>query len=140
MYALNSRWTTMTLQWWQCTALRRYLTAAVSRWQSDSSVPSGTVECEARIDAAQSLQPTYWPTIADLRYFDSELRMAFVYVQLARDAPASNVRVCADRAEQAYLALTEWVRANGGHEPCERQLQQLKWHFTQLRRHEINER
>src|SRR5687768_12084314 len=50
-----------------------------------------------------------WPSTADRLYFESEMRMAFMCVQLAASGPASNRSLCMDRAKAIHETLTDWV-------------------------------
>ena len=120
---------TLTARPWRFPNVWKYLCAAVTRSYDDQRSSS---VIEGRSSHRQGPQQTYWPTIADLRYFDSELRIAFLCVQLARSGPATNVRACAARTKEIYTSLSGWIHANGGHAGCERHLQQLRWHIAQL--------
>ena len=95
-------------------------------------VPLQNLQDEATLYAREPVRQRYWPSISDLRYFDSELRMAFTYLHLAYGAPPATSRACADRAWTLYHGLSEWLRINGGHCGCERELQRLRWHLGKL--------
>jgi hypothetical protein len=67
-----------------------------------------------------------------MRYFESEMRMAFLCLHLGSKGPAEASHLCFTRADAIYTALVEWVQANGGHPGLEARLNQLRWHLNAL--------
>jgi hypothetical protein len=68
----------------------------------------------------------YWPRSVDVHYFDSEMRMAYMCLQLASSGPEPNAQICRDRARSILMTLNQWVQTNGGHAAFERKLQWLE--------------
>jgi hypothetical protein len=89
-----------------------------------------TIDCEHQdSQRAACIDEHYdycrWPNRADLQYFESEIRIALICVQLGRSSPAANRQLCFTRALTILNSLSDWIRANGGHPPLERQLAKI---------------
>jgi hypothetical protein len=82
----------------------------------------------ARIEGRDS---TRWPRRVDLEYFDSEIRIAMLYVYMRRNFADS--RNCTPRASDICEVLATWVHANGGNAGLEQRVERLRWHLAVLR-------
>ena len=91
-----------------------------------------TSVCVEEYGGVEGTYPRYggWPNGTDVRYFDSEMRMAFICLQLATSAPADGKRNCLLRAVTIHTCMSEWVKKNGGHRALEQQLARLHWHLS----------
>src|SRR5688500_5221987 len=77
------------------------------------------------------------PNAIDVHYFDSELRIAFMCLLVAKSGPLDKSHGCAARAVELYCSLRDWVQANGGHAPFEQRLTRLRWQLDALPHVEI---
>jgi hypothetical protein len=92
------------------------------------------IDCEhQRSQRAACIDEYYdycrWPNRADLQYFESEVRIALICVQLGRSSPSNNRRLRFSRALTILNFLSEWIRSNGGYPPLERQLENVFCHI-----------
>lgn len=83
-------------------------------------------------NAGASADEGRWPAPVDVRYFQSEVRMAFEYLDIARSCPEYGSE-CISRALRCYVLLSGWVQANGGDGELEEHLQRLRWRIAALR-------
>ena len=72
-----------------------------------------------------------WPQPIDILYFQSELRVALEYQEIARSEPEF-AQECTRRALQMYVLLSGWVQCNGGNARLEDQLQRLRWRIVKM--------
>ena len=89
-----------------------------------STAASCPAECPAQ---------TSWPARADLQYFESDMRMARMYLDISRRSSADPDE-CRNRARAICSQLIHWVEANGGHRELEQRLGQLRWHLAAVQR------
>ena len=66
-----------------------------------------------------------WPEPADVEYFESELKMAYAYLDMAA-AAAVDARECSRRALAIYISLSGWLQGNGGNSQLEQRLADLR--------------
>jgi hypothetical protein len=79
-----------------------------------------------------------WPEPVDLRYFQSEIRMASEYLEISLSEP-DFAQECTSRALRRYILLCGWVQSNGGDARLEQQLQCLRWRIVRASNHDDEE-
>ena len=84
------------------------------------------------LDPAPAQSGTSWPNAADLQYFDSEMRFAFMCLLLAKSGTFESANACTRRAMEVQKLLADWVEAHGGHAGLEQRLTRLRWHLDAL--------
>lgn len=114
--------------------MKRVKSARFPFWMPELvAVPDGqpAAAADGTVSAAAPAEEGRWPASVDVRYFQSEVRLAFEYLDIARCCPDYE-QECVSRALRCYVVLSGWVQANGGDSELEQHLQRLRWRIAAL--------
>lgn len=116
--------------------MKRVKSASLPFWMPElvaipDDRPAAAVDGGIGTGTAAPAEEGRWPAPVDVRYFQSEVRIALEYLDIARYCPEYG-QECVSRVLRCYVLLSGWVQANGGDGNLEEQLQRLRWRIAAL--------